>query len=221
MPKRDKLNFAPVGEAAHFLRIYTSYGWTAGPFVCRTRSLKRSLTRGRKYTHCSADSLRPANLSNDSASNALPLVYPVTTETSSGLGFMVAPGFIATCEHVVSRKGSIRVAGADATIISSCPADIALLYVPALSKKSVLQFTAELSNRFVQETFQGHKLLLVGPRRNTIQATMGAACMMLYKSSGAYLPSLRVDLLDMARKKRSAVKHGWSGSPVICSDSGK
>jgi hypothetical protein len=218
---RDTLNFAPAADAARFLKFYTSHSWTAGQAVCRTPSLKRILTHRCNYTLCSGDSFRPANHSDDSASITLPRVYPVTTETSSGLGFEVAPGFIATCDHVVSRKGSIRVAGADATIVSSCPADISLLYVPALSKKPVQQFTADVRNQFVHETFQSHKLLVVGPRRNSIQATMGAACMMLYKSSGAYLPSLRICLLDVARKKQSTVEHGWSGSPVICNDSWK
>jgi hypothetical protein len=159
-------------------------------------------------------------VTNVSLVEDLPRVYPVTTERSSGFGFVVSAGFVVTCEHVVARKGSICVAGTNATLIASCAADLALLYVPALRKEKASQFRIEDGGiTFAENVDEGKSVVVVNPRRTAVPASVGKPFMMLYRSSGAQLPSLRIDLSASKPTDMYGVGHGWSGAPVHCSES--
>jgi hypothetical protein len=218
---------APAPNAFLWSRPNGLGPWAGGRPVCTIRGRriqgKRLWRRPRTSSQCSQRSVtskRHEGVTNVSLVEGLPRVYPVTTERSSGFGFLVSPGFIVTCEHVVARKGSICVAGADATMVASCAADIALLYVPALKKENAAQFRFKDGGiAFSENMDEGKSVVVCNPSRTAVPASVREPFMMLYRSSGAQLPSLRIELSDSKSAEMNDVGHGWSGAPVVCSES--
>jgi hypothetical protein len=148
----------------------------------------------------------------------LPEIYPVHSRLDQssqyGVGFAVAPGVVITCEHCASSD--VSVAGSPAFVRAACAADVAILHIPALmngdddatfpASESILEAASAIE--------VGHRVRIVNASRNSVYARVVGMPSILYSSSGAVLPSLLLEV------ERCAISQGWSGSPVMCAESG-
>lgn len=148
---------------------------------------------------------------------APPLTYPVTTSSRRGVCFVVAAGYVATCEHTVRGESSVAVGGSPGEVLATCASDIALVYVPALSGVNPPFLAERQSCAFAAP---GMHVQILSAAGETVRATVVDMPGILYSSSGAVLPALRLKVCgpgsgrDHSSAERIVCK-GWSGAPVV------
>jgi hypothetical protein len=147
-----------------------------------------------------------------------PAVFPVhfgpNDSPEHGVAFEVSPGVVFTCEHCVGTN--VTVAGAPAIVIAVCAADAAILHVQALSIDEQDSFFADVQPLLeAGEPIEiGRRVRILNASSHCVYARVAGMPAILYSSSGAVLPSLLLEV------ERHAITRGWSGSPVLCAETG-
>lgn len=181
----------------------------------RTFCSKNSVKPRRARWRCHhADAISTAGASKSRVPTP---VYPLTTPTSRGVAFVVAAGFVVTCEHTVRDKTRVTVAGSPGQVVATCASDIALVSVPAVSGADMPLLDDEETT---MPLASGKHVCISSASGDTVDATIVDMPGIMYSNSGAVLPALRLKLRDRtfvggATTEGRHVAKGWSGSPVL------
>jgi hypothetical protein len=147
-----------------------------------------------------------------------PAVFPVhfgpDDSPEHGVAFKFSPGVVFTCEHCVGTN--VTVAGAPASVIAVCAADAAILHVQALAIDEPDPLFADVQPLLEEgEPIEiGRRVRILNASSHSVYARVAGMPAILYRSSGAVLPSLLLEV------ERHAITRGWSGSPVLCAETG-